>query len=408
MEGSTKTMKAILLKEINGKLFVEDVPIPVPKPGQVLVKMEAAPIHPADFTMLRGIYGVKKSLPMIPGLEGSGVVVENGGGLLGWKLKGQKVAVSSGPNTTGTWAEYMIADSAKCIPLNNDISFEEGAFAIGNPLTALGFYDYASRENARAVILSAACSAVARMSARYIQSKGMAVINIIRKKEQEEILKEDGMKYVLNSSDENFETELKKLVTQLNPTVFFDSVAGTLTGRVLKEMPNKSVVYMYGFLSKDKCEIDGRDLRYNQKTVKGFWLNQWIKEKGMVKLLFLLNEMKSHIKTTLKTTISKIISIDEIDEGINFYKKNMSEGKVLMRFSHKKDMVVDEEKKKEKANEEEKNESQKLNIIPETKENKQNLEEEEQKEDFKKEQKTEKNENSPHKTDVLKEENEEK
>lgn len=336
------TMRAILLKEINGPLVVEEVPIPKPQPGQVLVKMEASAIHPADFTMIRGQYGVTKSLPFIPGLEGCGTVIENGGGLLGWKLTGHKVAASSTAKTTGTWAEYMIAESSKCIPLDNDITFEEGAFAIGNPLTALGFYDMAQNEKARAVIFSAACSAVARMSSRYFEFKGMEVINIVRRSEQVEILKAEGVKHILNSSDINFEENLNELITKLNPTVFFDSVAGSLTGTVLKAMPSRSVCFLYGFLSKDKCEIDGRDMRMKDKTLRGFWLTQWLKEKGMVSLLSSLSEMKSNLKTSLKTVVSKVISIDEIEEGILYYKKHMSEGKIVINFSKKKGNLFSE------------------------------------------------------------------
>lgn len=347
MESLPKTMRAVILKELNGPLSVEEVPIPKPLAGQVLIKMEGAPIHPADFSFMRGQYGITKPLPVIPGNEGCGIVIENGGGLYGWKIKGQRVVVGSTQNSTGTWAEYMVADAIRCIPLGKDVTFEEGAFAMGNPLTALGFYDYAVKENARAVILSAACSAVSRMSARYFQSKGISVVNIVRRKEQEDILKAEGAKIVLNSSNEHFEASLQEAIKLVNPTVFFDSVGGTLTGTVLKAMPNKSVVYMYGFLSKDKCEIDGRDLRYKDKLVKGFFLSNWIKEKGNVKILFLLNEMKNNLKTILKTAISKVISIDEIDEGILFYKKHMSEGKVLINFSKKKEGEKKEENKEQ-------------------------------------------------------------
>ena len=340
-----QTMRAIILKEINGPLHLEEVPIPKPLPGQVLIKMEASPIHPADFSFIKGQYGMTKQFPVIPGTEGCGVVIESGGGLLGWKLKGQKVAVASSPSSTGTWAEYMVADSSKCFPLDHNISFEEGAFAIGNPMTALGFYDVAhNREKARAVIFSAACSAVARMSSRYFQSKGIPVINIVRKKEQEEMLKSEGNKYVLNSNEESFEENLKELIKKLKPTCFFDSVGGNLTGVVLKAMPNKSVCYIYGFLAKEKCEVDGRDLRYKEKSIKGFWLSQWIKEKGF-KLLFMMNELKSNLKNCLKTAVSKVISMEEIDEGIKYYKGQMSAGKVLIKFSKKKEIEKKEENK---------------------------------------------------------------
>lgn len=76
------TMKAILLEDMN-KFSLKEIPMPRPKQGEVLIRMEAAPINPSDIVSLRGQYGLKKQLPFVPGLEGSGTVVENGGGLLG-------------------------------------------------------------------------------------------------------------------------------------------------------------------------------------------------------------------------------------------------------------------------------------------------------------------------------------
>ena len=375
-----KTMKAILLKEINGPLSVETVPIPKPEPGQVLIKMEASPIHPADFSFLKGQYGMTKPLPVIPGNEGCGVVIQNGGGLLGWKLTGQKVAVAATAKSTGTWAEYMVAEASRCIPMNKETTFEEGAFAIGNPMTALAFYDIAVTEKAKGVILSAACSAVGRMSSRYLEFKGLYVINIVRRKEQEEILKGDGVKYILNSNDVNFEENLKEMIKKLNPTCFFDSVGGFLTGVVLKNMPAKSTCYMYGFLAKEKCEVDGRDLRYKEKTLKGFWLMNWIKEKGSIRMLFLLNELKNQLKSTLKTSISKVVSIEEINEGINYYKHHMSDGKILIRFSKKEGLDVKEEEKKgefeenkEKSSEKQEKKEENIEINQKKEENKEEI-----------------------------------
>lgn len=273
---------------------------------------------------------------------------------MGWNLKGSRVAVVSTEKSTGTWAEYMVADCWRCIPLPNDVTFEEGAFAVGNPLTVLGFYDIVEKMKANAVIQTAGCSAVGRMVSKYLTFKGIKVINVVRRKEQEEILLNDGVELVLNSNDNDFKEKLNEMIEKLKPTCFFDSVAGKLTGIILKAMPKNSKVYIYGMLSKEDCEIDGRDLRYNNKSIEGFWLAHWIKGKGIIGQMVLLNHLKSILKTHLKTNISKIISIDEINQGIDFYKKNMSLGKVLIRFGKDSIKKEDENIKKEiiQANEE--------------------------------------------------------
>ena len=63
-------------------LRVTTKPTPSPGPGQVLVRMEAAPCNPSDLVFLQGLYGVKKILPAAPGWEGAGTVVTSGGGIM--------------------------------------------------------------------------------------------------------------------------------------------------------------------------------------------------------------------------------------------------------------------------------------------------------------------------------------
>lgn len=79
MEEKKKTMKAVVLTD-KEKLEIKEVEIPKPKDGEVLIKMEASPINPSDIAFMKGVYGSKKPIPSIPGFEGSGTVIENGGG----------------------------------------------------------------------------------------------------------------------------------------------------------------------------------------------------------------------------------------------------------------------------------------------------------------------------------------
>lgn len=84
-----------------GVIKVEEIDVPIPGPGQVLIKVECAPINPSDTYFMNGMYesalgnsGTKLVLPMVPGWEGAGTVVANGGGLMGWRLVGKRVAMT--------------------------------------------------------------------------------------------------------------------------------------------------------------------------------------------------------------------------------------------------------------------------------------------------------------------------
>ena len=95
--------------------------IPVPRNGQVLIKVEYGVINPTDTYYMAGKYNGTYSYPLVPGLEGSGTVVQSGGGFLGWKLTGKRVAftrISERPaqyTQGGSYAEYCVTNANLCI-----------------------------------------------------------------------------------------------------------------------------------------------------------------------------------------------------------------------------------------------------------------------------------------------------
>jgi len=107
----------------------------------VLIKVMAAPINPSDLALFNGHYSHQKKFPNIMGFEGSGVVVENGGGMMGWGLVGKKVAFGAQREDQGTYAQYIVVKSGECLPLSDDTSFEQGSMCLVNPLTVIGMLD---------------------------------------------------------------------------------------------------------------------------------------------------------------------------------------------------------------------------------------------------------------------------
>ncbi len=101
------THQLAITMHADGHWGVERIPVPRPGPGQVLVKVECAPINPSDTYFLAGMYSLfnddnkpeegqepKIKFPLTPGWEGAGTVVHNGGGFMGWRLVGKRVAVT--------------------------------------------------------------------------------------------------------------------------------------------------------------------------------------------------------------------------------------------------------------------------------------------------------------------------
>src|SRR5512141_3290872 len=119
-----KAMQAVLLQEPGAPLTVGSRPVPRPGPGQVLVRIAAAPINPSDLGFAGGSYGFQKPFPVVPGFEGSGTVVAAGSGLLPRLWLGRRVMCSAAPTSGGTWAQYLVTSAASCFPLARTLSFE--------------------------------------------------------------------------------------------------------------------------------------------------------------------------------------------------------------------------------------------------------------------------------------------
>lgn len=307
--------------------------IPKPSHGQVLIRVEAAPCNPSDLLLLQGRYGKRKSLPAVPGWEGAGTVVASGGGLLGRWLVGKRVAFSNQSDMDGTWAQYAIVSAKTCIALKSGVSTDQGASLIINPLTALGLIDTAIKGKHRAIIQNAAASQVGRMVLELAREKGIPAIHIVRRKEQEDLLRGLGAEIVLNSETDTFAKDLKAEAERIKATIAFDAVAGGMTGTILGAMPNHSRILVYGALSASGCgNISPLGLIFQDKSVEGFYLSSWITQKGFWGLYQATNAVqKLFAKGAFHTAISAEVSLQNASGALESYQKEMTQGKVLIK-----------------------------------------------------------------------------
>ncbi len=328
-------MRAVQLTAHDGKaesLTVVERPLPHPGPGQVLVRISAAPINPSDLTFLRGLYGFKKKLPVVPGFEGSGTVVAAGGGLMARALVGRRVACAAADPTVsdGTWAEYMVTSAHFCVPIRKEVETEQAATMLVNPFTAWALIDDARRGRHHAVLQTAAASALGRMVLKLGHRFSLPVINVVRRKEQAGLLRGMGADHVLDSSEPEFDQALGALCRQVAATLAFDAVAGDMTGRILRAMPSGGRVLVYGALSLQACQIDPSSLIFEDKHVEGFWLSAWLRQKNLLGQLRLAREVQRLLAGELKTEVQARLPLEQVAQGLDLYTRNMTGGKILL------------------------------------------------------------------------------
>lgn len=332
----------------DGTLTVElaESNFPAPTGNQVLVRMEAAPINPSDLALLLGPadlehaeYSAGRIVARMPepfntaskgrhgqrlpvGNEGAGTVVAAGEGEPAQKLVGQRVACVPG----SAYSEYALADAAMCLPLG-DYTAEEGASAFVNPMTALGFAESARMEGQPAMIHAAAASNLGQMLNRICQEDGIALVNIVRKPEQSELLKSQGAQHVVNSSADDFMARLRDAIAATDAYFGFDPIGGGKTvDSCFKAMEQVAVSKMreysrYGSNQPKKMYIYGRlDLSPTILTpsygfgwtLAGWLLTPFLQQAGMETVMRMRQRVLDNLTTTFASHYTARVSLEEM------------------------------------------------------------------------------------------------
>ena len=327
-------MKAVVFDSFGDPekvLQVRDVPVPKPKAGEVRVRMLASPINPSDLLMIRGQYGQRPPTPATPGFEGVGVV-EEGSGLLAWRVKKKRVAVLN--SGTGNWQEQTIVPARQASPVPENLSDEQAATFLVNPASALVMTRYVLRVPEGAWLLqTAAGSALGRMVIRLGQLYGFKTLNVVRRKEQAEELLRLGGTAAVATSDENLAERVRVLTNGAGVPFAIDAVGGDTGTQALQSLGRHGRLLVYGTLAGEPIQIDPRVLLVGQKRVEGFWLSEWLRDQSVLTLLGLFNRIGKLMQGgTLATAIGATFALDDIQAAVRQANQPGRQGKVLLRI----------------------------------------------------------------------------
>lgn len=332
------------------ELSLVSVPTPEPGPDQVLVRMEAAPINPSDLGLLLGpadmstaqqsgdaqrpvitarvpasamkAMAPRVGIPMPVGNEGAGMVVAAGSSANAQALIGKRVALLGG----AMFSQYRCMAADQCLALPADATSADGASCFVNPLTALGMVETMRREGHSALVHTAAASNLGQMLNRICLKEGVALVNIVRKPDQEALLRGMGARYVCSSGSPDFMAELTDALAATGATLAFDAIGGgKLPGQILSCMEmaiNRSAreysrygsathkqVYLYGMLDPTPTEIVRN---FGMAWGMGGWLLfPFLQKLGPVGVQVLKDRVAAELKTTFKSHYSKEVSMAE-------------------------------------------------------------------------------------------------
>lgn len=335
------TMHAIQLDEPNGKLTLRRIPVPRPQAGQVLIRMAASPINPSDLGRLSGTsYGGERKYPFTPGIEGSGTVIAAGTGLMPHLLNGRRVACSALMSGDGTWAEYMVTSAQLCIPLKKTVTLEQGAMLLVNPLSALAIFEIAQQGKHRAIVSTAAASALGGMILCLGKRRNIPVIHVVRRPAQVDLVRRRGGEHILNSSDADFTGQLQTLAHKVQATLLLDAIGGNMTQQLADVAPFGSTILLYSRLSGQDAVIDPRIAAYKDLYFRGWYLANWIRKKNLLQMLRLSQQAQFLLATDLQSLIYKRLPLSVAQQSVEAYTQNMTAGKILL-VANSQEVVLD-------------------------------------------------------------------
>jgi NADPH:quinone reductase-like Zn-dependent oxidoreductase len=362
-----------LVKDDNTlEVSLAEVEFPEPGPDEVLVRVDATPINPSDLALLVGpadpatfratgtperpvltadipaaamrmVAGrLNESLPV--GNEGAGVVVAAGSSEAAQALLGRTVGMVGGE----MYAQYRCIHVQQCLPLEEGTSAAEGASCFVNPLTALGMVETMRMEGHKALVHTAAASNLGQMLNRVCIADGIDLVNIVRKPEQEKILRDLGAKYIVNSSSDSFMDELTAALKATGATLAFDATGGgKLASQILSCMEAAAAssmkvynrygsdvfkqVYIYGGLDRSPTTLT-RNFGFSW-SVGGWLLFPFLQKVGPEKTMELRARVAREIKTTFASHYTREISLPQVLslEALAVYGKQATGEKFLIR-----------------------------------------------------------------------------
>jgi NADPH:quinone reductase len=258
-------------------LTVTEQPVPQPGRGQVRLKIRLSPINPSDLLYVRGHYsGVAPHFPSGAGFEGAGVVDAVGPEVEGLSV-GQRVFARNSDG--GNWAQFAVVPAARAWPVPNEFADEQIASLMINPATAILMVRHVlAVPRGEWLLQSAAGGELGRMIIRLAKHDGIRTINVVRRKEAVQELKNLGADEVIVSSEAPIDEQVRNIVGPHGVDFAIDPVAGQIGTEIFRSLSEDGRMLVYGSLTGEGISVgdDPRLTLSGRRTLEVYWLGYWL------------------------------------------------------------------------------------------------------------------------------------
>ncbi|MES2659655.1 MAG: 2-enoyl thioester reductase domain-containing protein [Verrucomicrobiota bacterium] len=238
--------------------------------GEVLVRILAAPLNPADLNTIEGTYGVQLHLPATPGIEGFGVVEMSNSSDF---EEGDEVIFL---RRSATWASHAIVPGEVLFKLPCGIDPLQAAMLKVNPATAWQLlHGFGDLQKGDWIVQNVGNSAVGRCVIQLARDLGIRTISFVRRAELFQELHDLGANHVFLDDDDGL-SSAKEALGGAHAALAFNAVGGDSALRLMKLLRESGSHITYGAMGRKPVTIPNGLLIFRDIQVRGLWVSRWI------------------------------------------------------------------------------------------------------------------------------------
>lgn len=324
-------MKAVRFHQTGGPevLVYEDVPDVAPKPGEVLIKIEAIGLNYADLIRRRGDpYPVASPTPFTLGAEVAGNIVALGEGVDSFKI-GAPVFATPGD---GGYAQYISVPAATVIPLPPGLSPSQAAALVAHGLTAaIALQRSAKIQQGDTVLVEAAAGGLGSFAVQLAKLYGAGkVIAAASTAEKRAIAERLGADASVDYTQPDWAEKVKELTNGKGVDIVLETIGGDTAEQALTAMADFGRMIFIGQSSGKSAAIDLWKLTVPNQTITGLYIMPYTAMPGLV--LETLTELFGFIASgQLAIQVGITLPLSKAAEAHRLLESRQTTGKVVLQ-----------------------------------------------------------------------------
>jgi len=322
-------MKAVLCKAYGppDSLVIEDVPSPVPGPGEVVVSVKTASVNFPDVLIIQNKYQLKPPLPFSPGSELAGIVKSVGDGVTRWKPGDPVMAITG----YGAFAEEVNVDVTRLLPIPTGMDFvSAAAFGLTYATSEHALCDRGELKAGETLLVLGASGGVGIAAIEIGKVLGARVIACASTDDKLAVCREHGADETINYATEDLRERIKAITGGKGANVVYDPVGGTYTELALRSIAWRGRLLVVGFAAGDIPKIPLNLTLLKGCAIVGVFWGEFTRREPQRFLAAMDKLGRWFAEGKLKPHVSKTLPLERAADALELMAGRNVKGKVVL------------------------------------------------------------------------------